>query len=100
MTGEISLRPFRYTFTTPCDENVLRQPRVWVCHLHIGKLHSALGEFFNEIFQFTIYDIIISTKSYFFGGFKEKEEPTSGALDLQNTLLIARILLEGIDKRG
>lgn len=57
VTGEVSFRPFWYTFAAPCDENVLGQTRVRVCHLHVGKLHSTFGEFLDEIFQFTIYGV-------------------------------------------
>lgn len=57
VAGEVSFRPFWYTFAAPCDENVLGQTRVGICHLHVGKLHSTFGEFFDEIFQFTIYGV-------------------------------------------
>lgn len=63
MTGEISLRPFRYTLAAPGDENVFRQPRVRVCHLHVGKLHATFGEFLDEIFQLTIYRVIVSVNA-------------------------------------
>lgn len=100
MTGEIALRPFRYAFAAPCDENVLGQPRVRVRHLHVGKLHPTFGEFLNEIFQFTICRLSVSAQIQFPLRLGGKEEPTSRALDLQNTLLVTRILLKGINERG
>lgn len=55
MAREVPLRPFRDTFTAPCDENVLGQARIRVCHLHVGKLHSPFREFFDEVYQFAVY---------------------------------------------
>ena len=54
VASEIALGSFRNTFSTPRNQDVLRQTCVWVCHFHIGKLYPSFGEFLDEIGQFTL----------------------------------------------
>lgn len=54
VAGKVTLCSFRYTFSTPANENVLGKTGVGIRHLHIGELHSSFGKFLDEIGQFTL----------------------------------------------
>lgn len=55
MAGKVPLGSFGHSLSTPADEDVLGKTGVGIRYLHICELHSSLGEFFNQIDQFTLY---------------------------------------------
>lgn len=54
VASEIALGSFRHTFSTPRNQDILRETRVWVCHFHVGELYPSFGELLDEIGQFAL----------------------------------------------
>lgn len=102
MTREIALGALWNTFTAPSDQYILRETGVGVNNLDVGELYATLGEFLDQIIQFTVYQQ--SARGNRGRGGREKRKRrgglTSSGLDFENTFFVSGILLKGIDEGG